>query len=447
MEERVMDCVRQALRREKSERTAFVGAFCNGHVELERAINERLAHYEKMEDALDEPAAGQSWAPDSLTAVPSFAQGRILGKYSIERELGRGGMGIVYLARRADKTYEKQVAIKVLNAGDSEEARKRFEQERRILAALEHPQIGRIIDADTTDEGHSYLVMDYIDGMPVTAFAAANDLTLEQRLRLFLRVCDVVAFAHRNLILHRDLKPSNILVDREGTPHLIDFGIAKSLTVDGPGLTRTGVRALTLQYASPEQIRGKKHLTVGTDVYSLGLVLFEVLTGQRPIQLAEDGHLSEHMRAILEDDPTRACALRPELSGDIDAILGKALRKEAEKRYLSVAEFRADIDNHLKGLPISAYKGDVWYRTVKLYRRNRTAVISSTLVAASLIAGVAGVLWQARIANQRYEDVRSLAHTFIFDLDRELDQGVTASKKLIVSKGLTYSRTTLATRD
>jgi len=298
-----------------------------------------------------------------------------IGPYKVERELGRGGMGVVYLATRDDDAYEKRVAIKVVRAGfDTEEGLHRFRSERQILASLDHPNIARMLDGGATEDGLPYVVMEYVEGRSLPKYCADRGLDTNERLRLFQKVCAAVEYAHQNLVVHRDLKPGNILVTEEGEPKLLDFGIAKLLTPTVEQ-TLTLMRALTPEYASPEQMSGE---AVGTtsDIYSLGVVLCELLTGKRP-------------------DQTGSIVVPEELQGDVENILSMAMRKEAERRYASVGQFAEDIGRYLDGYPVRARR-DTWsYRTGKFVRRNRYAVAAGIAVAVVLTGAVAQVV-QAR---------------------------------------------------
>jgi len=301
-----------------------------------------------------------------------------IGSYRIVSLIGRGGMGCVYLAERSDGEIEQRVAIKLLRADGHRAAwRERFLRERQLLASLQHSSIVRVIDAGHTDDERPYLVMEHIEGVAIDVFAAKLDV--RSRLKLFVRVCEGVAHAHRRLIIHRDLKPSNILVDASGQPKLLDFGIAKLLD-DETELTLTADRLLTPKYASPEQLAGGPQ-TTATDVYSLGVVLYNILTGVTPRDHATNG---------LPDNVPVASFHNPEVPEDIDFVLKKALRTEPEERYVSVDEFAADIRDALEGRPVAARSGDSWYRARKIVRRSAIPLVASILVAGSLAGGLIG---------------------------------------------------------
>ncbi len=378
--------------------------------------------------------------------------GQQIGVYRIVRELGFGGMGAVYLAERSDGKFSQRVALKLLKREMNTAAlRRRFQQEREILASLEHPFIARLLDAGTTDDKIPYIAMEYVEGEPIDVFCDRQSLDLNQRLDLFKKVCSAVDFAHRNLIVHRDLKPSNILVSVDGTPKLLDFGISKILSADlekSNSATVTKLGAMTPTYASPEQLQHKS-VTTATDIYSLGVILYELLSGHRPFQQKED-NLSEIYRAVIESEPplpseiietssrifhekTRAETevkienSKPEnqtkqtkiptdfsklrqtslpknnisshaLKGDLDNIIFKALKKEPERRYSSAENFSEDIKRHQKGLPVAARPDTFSYRTSKFIKRNSLTVVAAGLVFLAIIGGVLATLWQARQA-------------------------------------------------
>ena len=287
-----------------AQRAALLEAACQGDVELRAEVERLMQAHEHADGFLEQPP---------LLAADSFDQsarviGRRIGPYRLLREIGHGGMGAVYLAVRDDDAFQKQVAIKLVWPGwNRAEMLRRFLQERRILARLEHPHIARLLDGGTTEEGWPYVVMEYVDGVPITDYCAGQRLTISDRLRLLCQICQAVEYAHQHKVIHRDLKPGNLLVTEDGTVKLLDFGIARLLDPDdAPGSetqTLTGLRALTPEYASPEQIRGER-MTASSDVYSLGVLLYELLTGERPYQIS--GHpLHEVIRIVCETEPTR----------------------------------------------------------------------------------------------------------------------------------------------
>ncbi|MET0647123.1 MAG: protein kinase [Pyrinomonadaceae bacterium] len=373
-----------------AERDAYLTTACGGDAELRRQVEMLIRSHDQAGSFIEEPAVAGVLSDGGKFEDEAPFIGRRVGSYRIVRELGRGGMGAVYLAVRADDEFQKRVAVKLVKRGmDTDFILRRFRQERQILASLEHQNIARLLDGGTTDDGLPFFVMDYIDGLPINQFSDAHKLSTPERLRLFLKVCAAVSFAHLNLVIHRDLKPSNVLVMADGTPKLLDFGIAKLLnpemgarTIDP---TTLAMRLMTPEYASPEQVRGET-VTMVSDVYSLGVLLYDLLTGHRPYTFRSRSP-EEVARIICEQEPERPSVavnlievisshgrepleitpdsvsrvrdgslekLRRQLSGSIDNIVLKALRKEPQRRYQSVEEFARDIQHYLEGRPVSA---------------------------------------------------------------------------------------------
>jgi tetratricopeptide (TPR) repeat protein len=366
-----------------------------------------------------------------------------LGAYRIVQEIGRGGMGAVYLATRDDDQYRKQVAIKVVKRGmDTAEVLERFRHERQILANLEHPYIARLIDGGTTADGRPFFVMDYVEGVPVDVFCRERALCVKERCQLFLRICEAVSHAHRNLVVHRDLKPGNIFVTADGTPKLLDFGVAKLLSTDaGSGITATmATRPLTPEYASPEQVHGLP-VTTSTDVYSLGAILYELLTGQRAQSVASAMPL-EIERAVCEAAVKRPSTVKPGLDSDLDNIVLMAMRKEPERRYHSVDQLAEEVRRHLDGRPV-----EFGYRARKFLRRNRGSVAATALFLAVLAGGATATALEARRAEQqrqiavrRFEQVSQLAGKFLLDFHDAIAAlpGSTSARKMVVETGLQY---------
>lgn len=387
---KVEELFESALQRPPSERRAFLDSACEGNESLRGQVETLLLSLERAGNFMEASAFGVSLTDTVVEDTPSLI-GKRLGAYQITKEIGRGGMGSVYLATRADSEFQKRVAIKLIKRGmDTDFIIKRFRNERQILASLDHPHIARLLDGGTTDDGLPYFVMEYVEGEPLYRYCDARRSTLGERLELFRRVCSAVHYAHQNMVIHRDLKPSNILVNAEGTPKLLDFGIAKLLN---PELayhpldpTTAAVRLMTPEYASPEQVRGES-LTAGSDVYALGVMLYELLTDHRPYKLKS--HLAHELaRVICEEEPdlpsiavnlievvgaaegedpieitptsvadarkTSPEQLKRELSGSLDNIVLKAMHKELSKRYSSVEELSEDIRRYLEGHPVSA---------------------------------------------------------------------------------------------
>ncbi len=327
-----------------------------------------------------------------------------IGVYQIVSELGVGGMGAVYLAARADGKFEQRVAIKMLKREfNTEKIRRTFKREKEILATLAHPNIATLLDAGTTDDGIPYLVMEYVKGEPIDEFCQSRALSLNDRLKLFNKVCDAVAFAHRSLIVHRDLKPTNILINEDGEPKLLDFGISKLLDAeaeDAGSVTQLG--ALTPQYASPEQIKGET-VTTATDVYSLGVVLFNLLTESFPYGFGNktNGNLLREITDAAPTPPSGAARTHispSQLRGDLDNIVLKSLCKEPEGRYPTVEQFSADIWRFVDGLPVLARPATFSYRARKFYGRNKVSVAAAAFIFISLFAGIAVAVSQAKAA-------------------------------------------------
>jgi len=359
-------------------------------------------------------------------------------------------MGAVYLAHRADGQFEQQVAIKLIDvplAGDL--FRERFRRERQILAGLNHPFIARLLDGGTGTEGELYLAMEYVEGVPISQYCRDKGLTIRDKLALFKSVCTAVRFAHQNLVVHRDLKPDNILVLADGTPKLLDFGTAKLLDpTEAEGeFTREGFHAFTPQYASPEQVLGNA-ITTASDIYSLGVLLFLLTSGSPPYELSKFS-TAELVRVICEEQPRKPSekAAPGVVDGDVDAIVMKALRKEPEQRYPSVDALIADLEAYLDGRPVAARLGSLRYRAMKMVRRNTVALTAAALIMMTVIAGIGGVLWQARIANvqrrkaeARSEDLRKLSNTLLSDLDDAIQKlpGSTPAQRLLVTTVLEH---------
>jgi serine/threonine protein kinase len=426
-----------------AERPAALDRLCRDDRELRRAVESLLALETRADDLLDSAVL-----PGASLRADADARFETIGPYRILSEIGRGGMGVVYLGERADGQYSKRVAIKLITTSWRDPGLEhRFQRERQILAELEHPGIARFLDGGATPEGRPYFVMEYIQGLPLLAWCESRRRSLVERIKLFLQVCDAVSYAHQSLVVHRDLKPGNILVTDEGVAKLLDFGLARVLAGGGdPGddLTLTGVPLMTPAYASPEQVRGELY-TVAGDVYSLGVILYELLSSQRPYQVSSNSYL-EMARAICEEEPAplsqRApdARLRRSLAGDLENITAKALAKDRALRYASVDDLAADIRRYLEGRPVSARPATFVYRAGKLFRRHRVAISTGTL-AISLILTFAGfALWEGRRAERRFQDVRRLAHSVIFELHDSIAHlpGSTAPRELLVRRALEY---------
>lgn len=457
--QQIKEVLATALETPESERDQYLSEVCKDDPYLRSEVQRLLENESKLDsNFLDRVGLGQV-AADVLPEEENPWIGRRVGAYQIVEQIGVGGMGEVYRAFRADDQYRKNVALKLIRIGqDSALVIKRFRNERQILAGLEHPNIATLFDGGTTDTGTPYLVMELIEGKPLVGYCNEKGLSLSRKLQLFLQICSAVQYAHQHLIIHRDIKPSNILVTSEGVPKLLDFGIAKILDTQS-GMseserTLTMFRALTPQYASPEQLKGET-ITTATDLYSLGVVLHELLTGVSPY--GEIGTTSESMiRAICETEPTKPSIsvrgrmirqnaapldkIAKQLRGDLDNIVLMALRKEPERRYSSVEQFAEDIRRSLLNLPILARKDTARYRAVKFIVRHKAGVTATAAIALILVIGIIVTTRQARIAKRRFNDVRSLANSLIFDVHdsvRDLP-GSTPARKLIVQRALQY---------
>jgi len=422
------------------ERTRFIEERCSGDDELRREL---LAAFQDAGSGLTgmvaRAATAAAEAEDQWT-------GHRMGPYRIVRPLGRGGMGTVHLAVRDDDQFHKEVAIKTLKfelAGSTAVAR--FRHERQILANLEHANIARLLDGGTTEQGTPYIVLEYVEGVPLTEWCESQQLPTDQRLRLFRQICDAVQYAHQHLVVHRDIKPGNILVTPEGVPKLLDFGIAKLLPTgntrgeESSTATVTGGVLMTPDYASPEQVRGGE-ISTATDVYSLGAVLYQLLTGQRPYTIQSYDPL-EIARVVCESQIRPPSALgNRRLRGDLDVIVLKAMQKEPERRYRSVVEFSEDIRRHLEGLPIAARPDTLVYRATKFVRRHWVGVVAAFALVATLSAGIAVSLHEAQIAQRRFAQVRELANTFLFQFYDQVTPlaGSTAVRASIVETARKY---------
>lgn len=351
--------------------------------------------------------------------------GRI-GQYRIVREIGAGGMGMVYLAVHEGPGFERSVAVKVIRRGlDTDDVLRRFQLERRILAALKHPNVAHLIDAGQMPDGRPYFVMDFVEGTPIDVYCEREQLSVAQRLALFQKVCAAVQHAHNNLVVHRDLKPGNIIVSKDGEPVLLDFGIGKLVESESESesesqsRTQTGLRAFTPEYASPEQLRGEM-VSVATDVYGLGLLLYRLLTGRKPFE-PSNGH--EYEKAVLEKEPTRPSVHGGRaLAGDLDTIILKALRKEPERRYSSVAALSDDVQRHLDGLPVRARADTFGYRAGKFVRRHRLALAAGVIVFVSLIAATLYSRAQTRVVT-RERDKAIEVQTFLLEMFGSMGPG------------------------
>lgn len=445
-----------ALDLPKSERDDFIQTACDKDLELQSEVEKLLASAETDDGFLQEDAFAIG---AKLLIDNEDWQGKQIGQYNLVRKIGRGGMGTVFLAERADAEFEQSVALKVIKRGmDTDEIVRRFRHERQILARLTHENIARLLDGGTTKEGLPYFVMEYVEGLPIDHYCSKNNLSTDEKLLLFRKVCSAIIYAHKHLVVHRDLKPSNILVAEDGMPKLLDFGIAKVLVEDDPNaVTQTGMNifAFTPEYASPEQIRGE-HLTTATDVYSLGIILRELLTENRDqaenapkTKTAEDKtrKLKDETNEDLNSNKNDKKTSRKHLDGELNTIVSKAIHEEKERRYSSVEQFSDDIRRHLSGLPVIARPDTFSYRASKFIQRNRFAAITATIVLISVLGGLSAAIWQGMVAKQerakaerRFNQVRKLAKTVLFDYNDNVAKlsGSTPLREKMVKDALEY---------
>jgi serine/threonine protein kinase len=469
------DKLHEALELEPARRAVYLAQMGATDPKLQAELESLIAFHERTgTDFLNAPLA-QVTSALAPPVEPDPLLGRRVGSYQIMGQIGVGGMGEVYRAFRADDEYKQQVAIKLVRAGqNSDFVLNRFKNERQILASLDHPNIARLLDGGTTDNGVPYFVMELIEGHPIDEYCDTHKLPTTERLKLFLLVCSAVQFAHQHLFIHRDVKPGNVLVTSDGVPKLLDFGIAKILEGSAVAApfepTLTALRVLTPGYASPEQIRGEP-VSTASDVYSLGVVLYELLCGHSPYRVASRAP-HELSRAVCEFEPEKPSVavrqtengvmrddaqhitpatvsavrdgsperLRRRLSGDLDNILLMALRKEPQRRYASVEQFAEDIRRHLENLPVIARTDTVGYRASKFIIRHKAGVTVTLVVATALLLALAVTVREARIAERRFNDVRKLANSLIFEVHdsiRELP-AATVARKLILERAQEY---------
>jgi len=462
-----------ALEQPERDRHAYLRICCDGDEELRKEVESLLASHQESEGFLKQPAADLNVALRSLDAssatVPRVPQ---VGKYQLEKRIGGGGMGSVWMAARTDQDMRTKVAVKMVRRGmDTTEILRRFGLERQVLAGLHHPNIARLIDAGSAPDGSPYLVMEYVEGTPIDQYCEANQSSISDRLKLFRSVCAAVQYAHSNLVVHRDIKAANILVTKDGMPKLLDFGIAKLMHDEMSTLvmaeTKPEMRPMTLEYASPEQIRGEP-ITTASDVYSLGVLLYKLLTGRFPYSREDARSRLTMHQAICEKEPPKPSSvaltvagsavpqatqtidlaqeetrekarrrLQRKLRGDLDTIILKALRKEPARRYLSVEQFSEDIRRYLEGHPVEARDDRFGYRMGKFVRRNPAGVGIMAVAVAFLLGSGIWFAIEARRAQAQLATARSRelllgpalisAYGRLGDIDQSSDAGHASS--------------------
>lgn len=441
-EDRLRQLFEGAVELGPEERAGFLAASRTSDGDLADELEELLA---ADAAAIKEEFWHQSAIRNqALECQPAESEvGETAGNYRLVKLIGKGGMGSVYLAERIDAEFEKFVAVKLINAAIySPGLITHFRAERQILAGLEHPYIARLLDGGARADGLPYLIMEYVEGISPYDYARQHNLSTAQRLRLFRQICSAVHYAHQHMVIHRDLKPANILVTPEGTPKLLDFGIAKVLrplpAQAGEALTEPGMLKMTVRYSSPEQVRGEA-VTTASDVYSLGVILYELLTEHSPYG---DSDRATHlmMAAVCDEDPARPSIWTSKLKGDLDNIVLRALRKAPVERYASVDQFSDDILRYLEGRPVLARGEAPLYVAAKFIRRNRVVVVVSVLLLCTLIGGLIEVSLARARAERRFNQVRQLAHSVMFDYADAIDRlpGSTPVRARLVNDALTY---------
>ncbi|HJU55464.1 MAG TPA: serine/threonine-protein kinase, partial [Pyrinomonadaceae bacterium] len=456
--QQIKDVFALVLEQPTSRRAAVLREASGDDAALRAEVESLLAAHDESRPLLER---GDYGAASIFVAAAASYAGKEFGRYRVVREIGRGGMGAVFLAERADGEFKQEVALKVVGRtfADSELVR-RFRRERQILASLNHPNIARLLDGGVSNEGEPYLLMEYVEGVRVDDYCDERKLSTRERLRLFLAVCRGVSYAHQNLIVHRDIKPSNVLVTRDGVPKLLDFGIAKLLDAEhADDRTETNWRAFTPDYASPEQIRGEQ-ITTASDVYSLGVLLADMLGGLRhtedarrsgvatPSESAAEKTVATNLPTNQEAGGGKAKAgARKAIGAELKNIIAMARREEPARRYSSVAQFAEDVQNYLDGLPVRAQKDSVTYRAGKFIRRNKVGVIAAAFVLLSLVGGIIATVWQARRAEanqaraeKRFADVRGLSNALLNDIAPNIErlEGSTAARQSLVAQSLKY---------
>ncbi|HEV2799751.1 MAG TPA: protein kinase [Pyrinomonadaceae bacterium] len=456
---------------EPAERARLLDRACAGDTDLRAEVESLLAHHAPSESFIESPA--YAFAPELLLAddgADDKFTNRRAGPYKIIREIGRGGMGAVFLAERADGEFTQEVALKVVRRGFADpELDRRFRRERQILASLNHPNIARLLDGGVSEDGEPYLVMEYVEGARIDDYCDGRSLARRARLRLFIEVCSAVSYAHQRLVVHRDIKPSNILVNGGGVPKLLDFGIAKLLDPEfGGEQTRTELRAFTPDYASPEQIAGGQ-ITTASDVYSLGVLLRDLLRGTNLPPEARRGPggwrspTPSDRKTVAANLPTdeegtnrkgRTRSRGFNGGGELENIVAMARHEDPARRYASASQLAEDVQRYLDGLPVRAQRDSFTYRAAKFVRRNRVGVAAAAIVLLTLLGGVAATIWQARRATQqarvaarerdraerRFADVRQLSNALLSDIAPRIERlpGATEARQAVLTQSLKY---------
>jgi serine/threonine protein kinase/tetratricopeptide (TPR) repeat protein len=458
--ERIKEVFSVASERDSAARRAYLEEACGADSALRAEVESLLEAHDETGDFIERPAAQRAFGLDIDPPPPSWI-GRRVGAYRIVAEIGRGGMSEVFRGVRADDEYHKEVAVKVLLPGYATRSLvERFKAEKQILATLDHPNIARILDGGSTDDGLPYLVMDFIKGQPIDEYSRDRQLTVKQRLELFRTLCSAVQYVHQHLMVHGDLKCNNVLVTDEGSVRLLDFGVAQLIhplpSANSTKSDMSGPIALTPEYASPEQLRGGV-VSTASDVYSLGVMLYRLLTGRLPFGNA--GGLPHELAArIGERDPqlpsevvrqnsATASGSWRQLAGDLDCIVMLALHKDPTGRYPSVERLNEDIGLYLRGFPVAARPPSMSHKVVKFCGRHRAGIAAMGLFVLTLIGGVVAASWEAHIARQQraraerhFDEVRRLANTFMFDVHGAIQNlpGATPARQLLVLNSLKY---------
>jgi tetratricopeptide (TPR) repeat protein/tRNA A-37 threonylcarbamoyl transferase component Bud32 len=432
-----------------SNRSAFVSQACGGDEALSREVLSLLEAMADVGGRFETPALALTDAHvTAIEAIDAYGPawiGERIGPWTLVRELGHGGMGTVFLADRTDAEFTQRAALKIMRGGAGDERLvTRFREERRILAALEHPNIARLIDGGATPLGLPYVVIEYVDGLPIDVFCERRGLDVRERIALFRRVCEAADYAHQRLIVHRDIKATNILVTADGVPKLLDFGIAKILDAERAADT-TVFRMITPESASPEQIRGEP-ITTAADVYALGVLLYRLLTKQGPYRLTS-GSDTELIQVVCEQIPNAPSTIAPAIDADLDRIVLKALRKEPERRYGSVQQFSEDLQRYLEGRPVLAAPDSRSYRVRKFVARHRLGVAVAAALAIAIAVGSTATAWQARVAQReraraerQFQAVRTLATSVLGELHDSVSKlpGSTATRELLLRRTTEY---------